>query len=93
MTSSEYNRHLLGRLRASVQEFIAGELDVDQIQSALQSALGLLENDGSGVADAVRLAEADVEELRFTRLLDEQRPALVFRLDEMLAALPGERVE
>lgn len=93
MMPSEYNRHMLGRLRAFLQAFVAGELDLDQLQSALQSALGLLENDGSGVADAVRLAEADVEEIRFTRLLDEQRPAVVLRLDELIAALPGEGVE
>ena len=49
-----------------MQGFIVGELDLDEIQSALQSALGLLENDGSEIVEADRLAEADVEEIRFT---------------------------
>ena len=74
-----------------MQGFIVGELDLDEIQSALQSAFGLLENDGSEVAEAVRLAEADVEEIRFTRVLDEQRSAVVFRLDQLVRRLPGER--
>ncbi len=91
MSPNEYNRALLSGLRASVQEFIVGELDLDEIQSALQSAFGLLENDGSEVAEAVRLAEADVEEIRFTRVLDEQRSAVVFRLDQLVRRLPGER--
>jgi hypothetical protein len=93
MTPNEYNRNVLGGLRASVQWFIVGELDLDEIQSALQSALGLLENDGSEVVEAVRLAEANVEEIRFTLLLDEQRPAMVFRLDQLVRRLPGARNE
>jgi len=76
-----------------VQEFIVGELDLEEIQSALQSASGLLENDGSEVVEAVRLAEADVEEIRFTRLLEEQRSAVVFRLDQLVRRLAGERNE
>lgn len=91
MSLNEYNLDLLGRLRASVQDFMTGKLGLDEIQAALQSTLGLLENDGSGVGEALRLAEADVEEIRFTRLLDEQRPAVVFRLDELVTTLPGER--
>ena len=93
MSPNECNRDLLGGLRASVQGFIVGELDLDEIQSALQSALGLLENDGSEVVEAVRLAEADVEEIRFTRLLEEQRSAVVFRLDQLVRRLAGERNE
>ena len=91
MSPNEYNRALLGGFRASVQGFIVGELDLNEIQSALQSTLGLLENDGSGVVEAVRLAEADVEEIRFTRVLEEQRSAVVFRLDQLVMQLPGER--
>jgi len=89
MTVSETNREILDRLRASVTAFTHGEADLDFLQAALQSAMGLLENDGSGAEKAVRLAEADVEEIRFTRLLDEQRPAVIFRLDELLEQLPG----
>ena len=66
MSPNEYNRDVLGGLCALVQGFIVGELDLEEIQSALQSASGLLENDGSEIVEAVRLAEADVEEIRFT---------------------------
>jgi hypothetical protein len=90
MSLNEYNSRLLCQLRKDVAGFLAGELELDQIQWALQSTISLLENDGSGVADAIRLAEADVEEIRFTRLLDEQRPAVTFRLDELVAGLPRE---
>jgi hypothetical protein len=89
MSLSDYNQRVLDRLRESFSAFVAGKLDLDEIQAALQSTLGLLENDRSGVAELVRLAEADVEEIRFTRLLDEQRPAVIFRVDELLDNLPG----
>jgi hypothetical protein len=85
---SEFNRGVLARLRDSIAAFVGGELDLDEIQSALQSTFSILENDGTGVADAVRLAEADVEVIRFTRLLGEQRPAVVLRLDELVLRLP-----
>jgi hypothetical protein len=89
MSMSEYNGRMLQNLRESVSAFDSGDLDLDQIQAALQSVLSLLENDGSGVTELVRLAEADIEEIRFTRLLDEQGPAVTFRLDELLERLPG----
>lgn len=87
MTHSVYNQEIIDRLRAAIVAFQSGAADLDGVQSSLQSALSLLENDGSGVADLVRRAEADVEEIRFTRLLDEQHPEVVFRLDELLGKL------
>lgn len=88
MTPSEQNQRVLGRLRASFSEFVGEEIDLDAFQSAVQAAISLLENDGTGVAEAVRLAEADIEEIRFTRLLGDQRSAVIFRLDELMSEPP-----
>lgn len=88
MISGEQNRQVSDRLRASIAEFTAGQLDLDEIQSALQSAISLFENDGSGIVNQLRLTEADIEEIRFTRLLNEQRAAVIFRLDDLAAELP-----
>ncbi|MBU4214938.1 MAG: hypothetical protein KJ792_09810 [Actinobacteria bacterium] len=90
MNPNEYNLELLARLRASVQDFMDGGLGLDEVQGALQSTLDLLENDGSGAAEALRLAEADLEEIRFTRLFDEQHLAVVSRLGELVSTLPGD---
>lgn len=89
MSISEHNQRIVGRLHESVAAFAADVLDLDQIQAAVQWTAELLENDGSDAATIVRLAEADIEEIRFTRILEDQRPAVIFRLDEMLVALPG----
>lgn len=90
MNMSDYNRAILDRVRNSAAAFASGDIEMGDVQGVLQSSAGLLENDGSGAAELVRLAEADVEEIRFTRLLDEQRPAVTFRLDALLEALQGE---
>ena len=86
MNLSAYNRTILDRVRNSAAVFASGGIEMDDVQSAA----GLLENDGSGAAELVRIAEADIEEIRFTRLLDEQRPAVTFRLDALLEALQSE---
>ncbi len=91
MTVNDSNQSILARIRQAAATFASGEIELDDIQAVLQSSLGLLENDGSGVSDLVRLAEADIEEIRFTQLVDEQRPAVTFRLDALLDALPGDR--
>jgi hypothetical protein len=89
MSQTDQNRDLLRQLRATIAAFTAGDVDLDGVQAALQQAMTLLENDSAEAARAVRLAEADVEEIRFTRLLAEQRPAVQQRLEELLAELPA----
>ncbi|PZF79456.1 hypothetical protein [Jiangella anatolica] len=90
MTVNDNNRGILGRLRQAIEAFHSGEIGMDDAQAMLRSSADLLENDGSGATELVRLAEADIEEIRFTRLLDEQRPAVAFRLDALLESLGGE---
>ena len=89
MTRTDQHLDLLRGLRASVAAFAGGATDLDDIQSALQQAVTLLEHDSADAARLVRLAEADVEEIRFTRLLSDQRAAVLERMDELTAALPS----
>jgi len=85
-----HNRGVVTRLIGDIDRFASGEIELDEMQSKLQAALTLCERDGSTAWEAVRLAEADVEEIQFTTLLDEQRPAAVFRLDQLREALTTE---
>lgn len=84
-----HNRGVTARLIEEIDRFTSGG-ELGEMQSQLQAALTLLERDGSTVREAVRLAEADVEEIQFIVLLDEQRPAAVFRLDQLREALTTE---
>jgi hypothetical protein len=88
MSQTEHNQDLLARLRASLASFAAGEMDLDGLQAALQQAMTLLERDAADAARAVRLAEADVEEIRFTTLLAEHRPLVLARMEQLAAELP-----
>jgi hypothetical protein len=85
-----HNRGVVTRLAGKIDAFTSGKIELDEMQSQLQAALTLFERDGSTACEAVRLAEADVEEIRFTMLLDEQRSAAVFRLDELRETLTAE---
>jgi hypothetical protein len=87
MKMNDYNAQVAQDVLAAIGGLEAGSLTLGDTQAALQSAISRFENDGSGVANAVRLAEADLEEIQFTTLLDEQRPAAIFRLDELRTAI------
>lgn len=89
MNIGENNVRILLRLRNAVTQFAIGKLSLEEIHAVLHLSMELLENDRSDAANLVRIAEADIEEIRFTRLLDEQRPEVIFRLDQLLDELPS----
>jgi hypothetical protein len=67
MIMNVYNAGVAALLSTAIRDYEAGSLSLAEVQSILQSAIPLFENDGSGVADFVRLAEADLlDELRAT---------------------------
>jgi len=84
---NENNALVSRRLVEAIDEFVSGAIEIDDVQSRLASSLDLLEMDGSSVQHSIRAAEADVEAIRFTMLLDEQRPAVTFRLDDLRSTL------
>ncbi len=93
MTMNEYNATVAHDLLTAISELEAGTCTLADVQAVLQGAIPRFENDGSGVAEAVRLAEADLEEIQFTTLLHEQVPATTFRLDELRASLQQHGVD
>ncbi|NYG58761.1 hypothetical protein BJ980_001684 [Nocardioides daedukensis] len=89
MTMNEYNATVAREVLTAIADLEAGTCTLAEVQAVLQGAIPRFENDGSGIASAVRLAEADLEEIQFTTLLDEQVPAAIFRLDELRASIEG----
>jgi hypothetical protein len=81
------NRRVLESLLESLDEFLRGGMSVEEVQQSLQSTLELLEREAGDLSESIRLAEADLEEIRFTMLLDEQRPAAVVCLDPIRRAI------
>lgn len=87
MKMNDYNTTVARDVLDAIAGLEDGTLTLAEAQAVLQSAIPRFENDGSGIDVAVRLAEADLEEVQFTILLDEQRPAAIFRLDELRTAI------
>lgn len=83
MKMNEQNASIAGSVLVAIAEFESGVSLIHEVHAVLQSAVPRFENDGSGVADAVRLAEADLEELQFARPLDEQRLAAILLLEQL----------
>jgi len=87
MKMNECNIGIATRVESAIREFETGMLNLDEVQSTLASAASLFENDGAGASELVRIAEADLELIRFSMLVEEQRPAAMFRLDELRTTL------
>jgi hypothetical protein len=84
---TETNRAIITSLIDSIDDFVDGKLEIADVQSRLQARVDLLERTPRDLISVVRAAEVDLERIQFTMLLDEQRPAAVFRLDSLRAAL------
>ncbi|TWD75143.1 hypothetical protein FB561_6581 [Kribbella amoyensis] len=83
MKLSAYNSSIVERLTLAIESFDVGRVNLGEVQASLQAAIPLFKNDGSGVADVVRLAEADLEKIQFAVLAGEQHSAAVLRLDQL----------
>ncbi|MDX6251407.1 MAG: hypothetical protein QOF10_4767 [Kribbellaceae bacterium] len=81
------NRAIIISLIDSIDQFEAGDLEIGEIQGKLQVSVDLMEREPQNFASVVSLAEADLEGIQFTMLLDEQRPAAAFRLDSLRTVL------
>jgi hypothetical protein len=75
------SRAVLEDALSAIDEYIGGGGDIGDLQARLAADASALDRTYSGVVDELRGLDADLEEIRFARLLDEQRPAAVFRLE------------
>lgn len=89
MTMNENNTAVVQGVIDAIDRLGLGTKTVSEVQSVLGSAVELLENDGTGIIDAVRLAEADLEEIRFATVRDEQVSAAMRRLNALREAIEG----
>lgn len=91
MTMNSYNSRLATRVSRAIDDFELGRLSLEEVQNIVDSAASLFENDGTGLRELARVAEADMERIRFAMLRDEQRPAAIFLLDTFRAAMESHR--
>lgn len=87
MMMNNHNVRLAKNVLEAIKNLENGTSTLAETQSVLENVAPLFENDGSGLAHAMRLAAADLEEIQFTTLRDEQVPAAIFRLDNLRTAV------
>lgn len=85
------SRSILEDVLQAIDSFAGGLGDIADLQSRLEADALALDRSFDRVIRELRSLDADLEEIRFARLRDEQRPAAILRLDpvreSVLAAL------
>lgn len=85
------SRPILEDALQAIDSFVSGLGDIADLQSRLEADASALDTSFDYVTRELRGLDSDLEEIRFARLLDEQRPAAILRLDpvreSLLAAL------
>lgn len=71
----------------ALDEFERGELDVEQLQSKLDAAAATLDNSTPELLQELRSVDAELERIRFTVLLADQRGQALERLGQTRALL------
>lgn len=85
------SRPILEDVLQVIDSFVGGLGDIADLQSRLEADASALDRSFDRVIRELRSLDADLEEIRFGRLRDEQRSAAILRLDpvreSLLAAL------
>ena len=74
-------------IEMALDDFDRGELDVEQLQSKLDAAAATLDNSTPELLQELRSVDAELESIRFTMLLADQRGQALERLAQTRAIL------
>lgn len=75
------SRSILEDALQAIDSFVGGLGDIAELQSRLEADASALDRSFNDVIRELHSLDADLEEIRFARLRDEQRPAAILRLD------------
>jgi ABC-type phosphate transport system auxiliary subunit len=81
------SRQILMTISSVIDDFIAGRSDIADLQERLEANSSALDRSYEPLNSQLRSLDADLEEIQFTMLKDEQRPAAVFRLEPVQEAV------
>jgi hypothetical protein len=83
-------RAILVAILRAIDDLEAGRSSIAEVQQQLEANALTLDRSAGDLVQALRAVDADLEEIRFAMLLDEQHPAAVFRLDPVRAMVAAE---
>lgn len=78
---------ILARLVSTIDNFISGQYQIGDLQAELDASRSALDRSYGELVRELENLEADLEEIRFSRLLDEQRPAAILKIDRVRESL------
>jgi hypothetical protein len=81
------SRQILMAINSAIDSFVAGHSDIADLQAQLEANSSALDRSHEPLNSELRSLDADLEEIQFTMLKDEQRPAAIFRLDRVKEAV------
>jgi ABC-type phosphate transport system auxiliary subunit len=89
------SRQILAAISSAIDDFISRKSDIADLQAQLEAQSSALDRSYEPLNSELRSLDADLEEIQFTMLQDEQRPAAVFRLEPVKEAVASalERAE
>ncbi len=82
-------RSILLAIHNVIDEFLTDRCDIDKLQGRLGANASSLDRTFGDLIEELQGLDGDLEEIQFTMLRDEQRPAAILRLErtqELLAA-------
>jgi ABC-type phosphate transport system auxiliary subunit len=80
-------RQILMAISSVIDDFIAGRSDVADLQQRLEANSSALDRSYEPLNSQLRSLDTDLEQIQFTMLKDEQRPAAMFRLESVQEAV------
>jgi hypothetical protein len=81
------SRQVLMAISSVIDDFISGRSDIADLQERLEANASALDRSHGPLSSQLRSLDAGLEEIRFTMLKDEQRPAAIFRLEPVRQAV------
>ncbi len=75
------SRAILKDVLTAIDAFVSGRGEIVDLQARLGADASALDRSHLELINELRSLDADLEEIQFARLLDEQRPAAILRLD------------
>jgi ABC-type phosphate transport system auxiliary subunit len=81
------SRQILMAISSAIDDFMSERSDIADLQERLEANSSALDRSYEPLNSQLRSLDADLEEIQFTMLKDEQRPAAIFRLEPVQEAV------
>jgi hypothetical protein len=87
LRGEQLSRGILSSILAAIDGFVSGDGNIAELQSQLEANSSALDRTYEPLTREINALDADLEEIQFTMLSDEQRPAVILKLESIREAV------